>query len=162
MINQLIHLISQETLLFEEFLDLLEKQKAALVANDVTVLNQVTALQRDALRRSHELNRQRQALIEDIKRVNAVEGDLTVNRLLEFTNESQAEKLLKLKHVILDLNDQINETRNTNAMLLNQSRELIAHTMRALATMNAPQSTYARAGGAKPPQTATLAVDRRI
>jgi hypothetical protein len=155
-------LISRETLLFEEFLELLERQKTALVANDVATLNDVTARQREALHRSHELNRQREALIEDIKRDKAVEGDLTVAQLLEFTDESQAEMLLKLKHLILELNDKIHETRNSNALLLNQSREVISHTLAALASMNAPSGNYVGAGKSQPSQTATLAVDRRV
>ncbi|MBD3257652.1 hypothetical protein GF377_04410 [candidate division GN15 bacterium] len=162
MINKLIQLISQESLLFEEFLELLERQKEALVANDIDLLNRVVDQQRDALRRSHTLNRERESLIEEIKQANAVDGDLTVARLLEFADENQAERLLQLKNIILDLNDKINETRNANALLLNQSREFIAHTMTALAAMNAPEPNYARPGDAKTGQTAALSVDRRI
>ena len=161
MINRLIHLISQETLLFEEFLELLERQKQALVSNDTTLLTQTTELQRQKLRQSHTLNRQREELIEEIKQANAVEGDLTVARLLEFADDNQAERLKTLRQIILDLNDKINETRNANALLLNQSREFIAHTMAALASMNAPETGYVRGGPVNAKHSA-IAVDRRI
>jgi hypothetical protein len=161
MINRLIQLIGEEALLFEEFLDLLERQKQALVANDVALLNHTTDQQRQKLRQSHLLNQQREELIAEIKAANAVEGDLTVSRLLAFADENQAVRLLKLKQIILELNDKISETRNANALLLNQSREFIAHTMSALAAMNAPETSYAPGGKPKAGDGA-LAVDRRI
>ena len=66
MINQLIQIIGDEAVLFEEFLGLLDKQKKALVANDVEELDRVTELQRQKLSESQKLNRRREELIAAI------------------------------------------------------------------------------------------------
>lgn len=161
MINQLIQVIGQEARLFEDFLALLERQKQMLVSNDATSLNEVTELQRRKIQESQRLNRIREKLIKEIKARVAIEGDVTVNRLLEFADRDQAEHLLKLQEIIFSLNDRITEARNTNAMLLNQSREFISRTMQMLSRINNPDKTYDN-HGASSDAASTVAVDRRI
>jgi len=146
MINRLIEIISKEAALFETFLHLLQKQKEMLVSNDLTGLTDVTRQQQQKLMESRELNRQREDLVEAIKAANAIEGDLTVSRLLDLVDQAQADRLLHLRDVIVGINDQITAARNTNAMLVNQSREFIARTMAALAKINSPGGTYAPSG----------------
>jgi predicted transcriptional regulator len=160
MVNQLIDIISRETLLFEEFLELLERQKQMLVTNNADGLKEITELQRRKLHESYRLNRSREELVLRIKESNEIEGDVTVTRLLEFVDENQAARLMQLRETILGLNDKIAETRNTNAMLLNQSRDFISRTMTMLSTLNNPDTTY-RAGAKPSDAHATMLVDRR-
>jgi hypothetical protein len=161
MVNQLIDIISRETLLFEEFLELLERQKQMLVSNNVDGLNEITELQRAKLHESYRLNRSREELVRRIKESNVLDGDVTVSRLLEFVDENQAARLLQLRETILGLNNKITETRNTNAMLLNRSREFISRTMAMLSSLNNPDTTYRV--GAKPSDAhTTVMVDRRV
>jgi len=161
MVNQLIDIISQETLLFEEFLELLERQKHMLVTNNADGLSEITELQRRKLHESYRLNRSREDLIRRIKESHALDGDVTVTRLLEFVDENQAARLLQLRETILGLNNKITETRNTNAMLLNQSREFISRTMNMLSTLSSPDTTY-RAGAKPSDAHGTIMVDRRV
>jgi len=160
MINKLIQLIGREAALFESFLELLEEQKRMLVDNDAEGLRRVTEVQREKLVESQLLDKERQALIEEIGRTHDVDDDLTVSRLLEFTDRDQADRLQRLKELILDLNDRITRARNTNVMLLNQSREFIARTMTMLSKINHPENTYARNGAASTDASAVI-VDRR-
>jgi hypothetical protein len=161
MIDQLIQVISDEALLFEEFLQLLDRQKEALVANDIDRLNKVTQLQQQKLLESRTLDRRRDQLIAAIKADQAIEDDISVSRLLEFADADQSSRLTQLREAILDLNDRISETRNTNALLLNRSREYISRTMSMLARLHTPDKTYGRRG-ATGHESAALAVDRRI
>ncbi len=160
MINQLLQVIGQEAHLFEDFLALLDRQKQMLVSNDVTTLNEVTELQRQKILESQRLNRIREKLISEIKTEAAIEGDVTVARLLEFADRNQAERLLQLKEIIFSLNDRITEARNTNAMLLNQSRDFISRTMQMLSKINNPDKTYDHRGTA-PDGQSTIVIDRR-
>ena len=161
MINQLIQIINDEALLFEEFLQLLDEQKQALVANDSERLNRVTQLQQHKLCESSALNRKRNKAIEALQQANAIEGDVTVSRLLSYADEDQSQRLSQLRDAILDLNERINTARNTNAMLLNRSREFVSRTMSMLSRMHAPDQTYSRAGAA-PRDGQAVVVDRRI
>lgn len=161
MINELIQIISEEALLFEDFLKLLDRQQKMLVTNDVAGLNEVSALQQQKLIESQKLNRRREQVIAAIKSANAVEGDMTVARILEFADEDQAARLNRLRETIVNLNDSIGRARNTNAMLLNRSREYIARTMAMLSRVCNPDSTYDN-HGTSGEHRRSLAVDRRV
>ena len=161
MINQLIQIISDEALLFEEFLKLLDRQKDALVANDTERLNQTIELQQQKLLESQNLSRRREEVVAAIKKANAITGDVTVSRLLAYADEDQSQRLIKLQEILLGLNDRVTEARNTNAMLLNRSREFISKTMTMLSRLHSPDKTYGKRGAA-PQGHATIAVDRRI
>ncbi|HUV30190.1 MAG TPA: flagellar protein FlgN [Acidobacteriota bacterium] len=161
MLNRLIDIIGREAALFESFLELLDQQKRTLVSNHLEGLNEVTDKQREKLVESRLLSRERDELIRQIKAANSLEGDVTVTRLLEFADRDQAERLTQLREIILDMNDRIARARNTNAMLLNQSREFIARTMTALSKIKNPDHTYA-ADGAAAGKGSNVAVDRRV
>ena len=160
MINRLVNLISREASLFENFLELLNRQKETLVQNDLKALNEVTEKQHEKMVESQLLNKERESLIEEIRAANLIDGDVTVSRLLECADQNQAGRLTQLRETILDLNDRITEARNTNAMLLNQSREFIAKTMAMLSKINNPEHAYSR-DGAGGRHRANVAVDRR-
>lgn len=160
MIDRLITVISKEAAVFDTYLSLLEQQKEALVANDLDRLNAITARQREVIVQSRLLGMEREQLIERIRASHDIDGDLTLSRLLELVDDTQATQLTRLQELILGLNDQITDVRNTNAMLLNQSRESIASMMAMLARIQHPDNTYSRAGSG-PGRDAAMAVDRR-
>ncbi len=159
--DQLIDILGREAALFESFLQLLECQQQALVGNDAQELERLTVLQRDKLTESNSLHNQREKIIEAIKENNAIEGDLTVTRLLDMVDESQAEVLTRLRDAILTVNERILKTRNQNAMLLNKSREYISRMMKMLSRVGDPTPVYS-AGGIEQERRLNVAVDRRV
>jgi flagellar biosynthesis/type III secretory pathway chaperone len=161
MINKLIQVIAQEAQVFEEFLQLLDRQKEALVDNDTDLLNDVTAQQQKKLLESQTLNRSRETLIAEIKVTNAIEGDVTVTRLLEYADEDQSHRLGHLQEAIRELDDRVAEARNTNVMLLNRSREFISRSMTAFSQVSGPDKPYTSTG-AVPAEAAAVVVDRRV
>ncbi|PWB70670.1 hypothetical protein C3F09_08820 [candidate division GN15 bacterium] len=160
MIAKLIDIISKEAALFESFLELLERQKQMLVTNNVSGLNEITALQQEKLSESRALSRRREQLISRIRQDHTLDGDVTLARLAALADENQATRLMQLRSVILSLNEKINDARNTNAMLLNQSREFVARTMALLARMNSPEANYSGSGRSER-ATGTVMLDRR-
>ncbi|MFH1687358.1 MAG: flagellar protein FlgN [bacterium] len=159
-VEKLIDVIGQEAALFESFLDLLEQQQQALVTNDVDCLGRITDALREKTVHNQILNRQREEIIDDIRRVNAIEGDLSVGRLLALVEHQQADQLRHLRQVIFELHDKITDTRNHNATLINRSREYVAKTMSLLAKVGKPGSAYAATGASDTPDH-TVAVDWR-
>ncbi len=161
MIDQLIDIIGREATLFESFLALLENQQEMLIANDAEGLNEVTAQLRDKVHESAMLNKQREELVEQIRRDKSIEGDLNVTRLLDLVDDGQARQLIRLRELITALNDKITTTRNQNAMLLNQSREYIGKMMSMLSKLSHPEPAYSATGTGKQ-SSYNVAVDRRI
>lgn len=160
MINKLIDIIGREAAVFESFLSLLEKQQRMLVENNVDGLNEVTDLQRELMVKSQILNNQRLDVISQIKETQNIDGDLTVSRLIKLVEETQANRLSELRDSILNLNEKINKTRNSNAILLNRSREFINHTMEMLSKISAPQAGY-NSSGSSNSNNSNVMVDRR-
>ncbi|RME20659.1 MAG: hypothetical protein D6800_12930, partial [Candidatus Zixiibacteriota bacterium] len=99
-------------------------------------------------------------LIARIARENALDGDVTVSRLLAVANADQAEKLHRLRDLVFTLHEHIEKSRNRNAMLINQSRQIIAQTMNMLSRMHTPEGGYS-ADGSTHDNHATLVMDRR-
>lgn len=146
MINQLVNVIKSEAVLFESFLDLLAQQQTMLVNNDVDGLNRITAEQQEKTLESRRLSLKREQLVEEIRLANNIEGDLNVTRLLDLVDKNQADQLTKLRNVIFDLHQKINDTRDQNAMLLNRSRTYIRRMMEMLSKVDSPQADYGPAG----------------
>ncbi|HOD65426.1 MAG TPA: flagellar export chaperone FlgN [candidate division Zixibacteria bacterium] len=162
MVDRLIDIIGREAALFERFLLLLERQQRALVANDQEELTRVTDLQRETLAESRRLHEEREGVLADIRRTNAIEGDLTVTRLVAMVDADRADRLAALRGTILDLNERILRLRNQNVLLLNRSREYIRRTMELLSRIASPRAeTYAPAGAAGA-EARTVALDRRV
>ncbi len=160
MIDRLINIISREAALFETFLELFEQQKQALVKNDHAALTAITEKQHEKLAESRLLSREREEVIAFLKQEHALEGDLTVSRLIAVVDQDKADRLRQLRDTIASLNIQIVQTRNSNAMLLNQSREYVARTMAMLSKLSNPEPAYAKAGHTSDPSRA-VALDRR-
>jgi len=144
MIDELIDIIGKEAVLFESFLELLERQKQVLVANRVDDINQITAELQEKLSESRVLNRKREQVVARLKADNAIAGDITITRILSIADEDRGARLAHLRDVIVGLNTKINNARNTNALLLNQSRQFVEKTMSLLAKMHTPEPAYAR------------------
>lgn len=161
MINHLIDIISREARLFESFLNLLEQQKRALVANDLNELDRITRLQQDAMATSHRLNLERVRTVDAIKAERNFEQDLTISRLIALADSEQAARLKELRELLLSLNDKILEVRNTNALLINQSREMIARTMTMLSRSEHADNVYGR-DASRDERAIAVALDRRV
>ena len=160
MVNRLINIISKEAETFETFLSLLQRQKEMLIADDLDGLRDVTRRQQEATIESQRLAREREKVIDSLRADYAVSGDLTLSRLLELIDHQQAEQLSRLRDLIFSLNEEIIKVRNSNALLLNQSREYISRTMNMLSRIHQPSSTYDRPGRGDDRRNA-IAVDRR-
>jgi len=161
MINQLIDIIGREAACFEAFLRLLTEQKQALVNNDIGELNRLTHLQQNLVHESHTLNLGRETMIAQIRADRNLKEDLTISRLIAMADSDQAGRLRQLRDLLLGLNDQILQVRNTNAMLINQSREMISRTMAMLSRPEHPDATYAR-NARTTDRAVAVALDRRI
>lgn len=161
LIAQLIMILSREAAVFERFLELLQRQKSALVANDAETLRAITEQLRDKVAESRLLDRERQDLLTRIRAVDGLDDDLTVTRLVELADSQQAGQLQLLRETIADIHGRISEARTTNELLLNQAREYVAFTMKAIAHLHSPEPVYSRSGETDRAASA-VAVDRRI
>lgn len=160
MIGKLLDIIGREATLFESFLHLLDRQRDCLVRNDTEHLAELTELMREKVVESQLLNDQREQVIRELKAARAIDGDLTVSRLLEILDTQEAGQLQTLRDTIIELNKRISVTRQQNEVLLDRSRSYIQKTLELLAQLEEPTGVYLP-GGAPTTTNASLVVDRR-
>ena len=168
-VNELIETLNAEAALFETFLDLLDRQRDMVVANDTDGLVQVTEAQREKLAESKLLDRRRRELVELAGSENAISGDVNVARLLASVSHDDGTRLARVRDTILELSKQIEEGKERNRFLIDKSRELISSSLKSINRMTNPPekgSAYTRPGpmNNKIHQTnrISLALDKRI
>lgn len=160
---QLIKLIGEEVVIFSTFLEYLNQQQEALVANDLEGLERVTAQQEELAQRTNEIEQQRKQLVARISNdLHRNEDDLNLTELTKLVSAQQSEELHTLQETLLNLHSQISEQKSQNDFLIRKSMEYINGTMVALGLSNAAQSQNYTADPAPPKSTRAAAlVDRR-
>ncbi len=160
---QLIKLIGEEVVIFRTFLEYLNQQQEALVANDLEGLERVTAQQEELAQRTNEIEQQRKQLVARISNdLHRNEDDLNLTELTKLVSAQQSEELHTLQETLLNLHSQISEQKSQNDFLIRKSMEYINGTMVALGLSNAAQSQNYTADPAPPKSTRAAAlVDRR-
>ena len=168
-VNELIETLNAEAALFENFLDLLDRQRDMVVANDTDGLVRITEAQREKLAESKLLDRRRRDLVERVASENAISGDLNVTRLLDSVSQDDGTRLASVRDTIFELDRQIEEGKERNRFLINKSRELISSSLRSIDRMTNPPekgSAYTRPGPSSVKASHTnrisLALDKRI
>lgn len=158
--DRLISVIGDEAMLFEKFIELLERQQQALIRNDAEDLKAVTAQLQQVVAQSQRLEGARIRAVEEIRAAAGAEADLNVSRICEMADAARSSQLRSFRNTILDLYSRIEETRMRNGLLIEQSLEQIRATIEMLSRIPAQKETYQRQGGVSRSHAA-LGVDRR-
>ena len=161
-ILQLIKLIGDEVVIFRSFLDYLNQQQEALVANDIEALERVTAQQEELARKTTEIEQQRRELVAGISGdLDRNQEDLNLTELTKLVSAQQSEELHTLQETLLNLHEQISEQKSQNDFLIRKSMEYLNTTM---VQLGLTESTSSQSYSAEPtpPKTSRAAlVDRR-
>ncbi len=140
-ILQLIKLIGEEVVIFHTFLDYLNQQQEALVANDIEALEQVTAQQEELAQKTTDIEQQRRNLVADISvDLNRNQDDLNLTELMKLVNAQQSEELHALQETLLNLHTQISEQKTQNDFLIRKSMEYLNSAMVQLGLSPSSQS----------------------
>lgn len=145
--DRLISIIGDEALLFEKFLELLEQQQKTLIENDTDALNSVTARLQQVVSQSRELEAERVATVEEIRRQGGTGSDLNVARICDMADAARSGKLQAFRNTILDLYGRIEETRMRNGLLIEQSMEQIQNTLDMIGRIPAQKESCHKHGG---------------
>jgi len=160
-LDRLITVIGDEAVLFEQFLELLERQQNLLIANDVADLQEVTGRLQIVAMESRRLETERGRVVEEIRCANNSHDDLTVSRICSMADEARSSQLKLLRETVLNLYSRIEETRMRNALLIRQSLEQIQNTMETIGRIPAQKEIYQGRGGLAK-SFSPIGVDRRV
>ncbi len=161
LLDRLISVIGDEAVLFEKFLQLLERQQQALITNGTDELKAVTAQLQEVVSQSQRLEQQRVATVDEIREHGDSDTDLNVSQICEMADSARSNQLQTFRDTILGLYGRIEETRMRNGLLIEQSLEQIQNTVEVIGRIPAQKETYHKHGGYSK-ELNRLGVDRRV
>jgi hypothetical protein len=158
-ILELIKLIAEEVEIFEEFLNALERQQEALVANDLELLNQSTGELERLTLRTREIEQRREQLVAAVSEEHDLDRDgLNISQLSQLVSDTEAGELKKLQSTLLDLHEQIMLSKSRNEFLIRKSMEYVDNTLTEI-TGDRRQENYVPGQGTK--RHRSLSLDHR-
>lgn len=160
---QLIKLIGEEVHIFETFLEHLNRQQDALVANDITALEAVTRDQEELGLRTQQLEQERRALVTAIcGELKRGDSDITLSELRKLVSEPESMQIHAMQSTLLSLHDQIAKIKQRNDFLIRKSMEYITDTINHLGLAETPaKASYTVESVRTTPFVKTSLVDRR-
>ena len=152
-IIRLIKLIGEEVLIFETFLQYLNRQQEALVNNNLEALQTVTRDQEQLAQRTTQVEQERRNLVAEISfDLQRDHHDLTLTELTKLVSEPESNQIHALQTTLLGLHEQISTLKSRNDFLIRKSMEYINTTMSQMGLSDKvdkktyrPESTTAKA-----------------
>jgi flagellar biosynthesis/type III secretory pathway chaperone len=159
---ELIEVIGAEVGIFERFLQTLQRQQDALVDNNLDLLNETTAELEVLTSETKKAESRRQKLVAQVTQdLELSPEDINLSQLAALANASQASELSRLQQTLLDLHEQIQESKNRNEFLIKKSMEYLDATISQLSGEE-QSSTYQPDATAANGKRRPLSLDRKV
>ena len=121
-ILQLIELIGEEVVIFEKFVELLNRQQEALVANDMELLATVTQEQERLALATSQVEKRRAELVRTLSHeLNRDSNDINLTELAKLVAEPELNQLRTLQTTLIGLHNQISTIKSRNDFLIRKS-----------------------------------------
>jgi hypothetical protein len=162
-ILQLIRLIGEEVVIFETFVELLNRQQEALVANDMELLATITQEQERLALTTSQVEKRRTALVRTLSHeLNRDSKDINITELTKLVAEPELNQLHTLQATLKALHGQISTIKSRNDFLIRKSMEYINNTLTYLSAAGEKEATYAPDKNKRASNGRLAVVDRRI
>jgi hypothetical protein len=162
-ILQLIKLIGEEVVIFETFVELLNRQQEALVANDMELLATVTQEQERLALTTSMAEKRRAELVRTLSLdMNREPNDINLTELAKLVAEPELNQLRTLQETMTTLHSQISTIKSRNDFLIRKSMEYINNTLTYLSAAGEKEATYAPDKNKRVGSGRLAVVDRRI
>jgi len=159
--GQLVLCLKEQAEQFRIFLDLLVRQREALMARTTSELERIVAEQEQAIAAARRLEQHRRALTARLAALNGGhEGRLDLAGIKELVAASDASRLDQLFERLGDLQREIERRQKLNRTLIEHSMRCTTETLQWMARRVQPQPTYGQ-GHTPPAGPGRLAVNRR-
>lgn len=135
LINELIDVLSQEIICYEELLNVSKEKTDIIVEGNVLSLQTLTKREQEIVGKTIKFEKIREQIIKDIALVlNENKDTLTISRLIEKLNNTvdEGQKLREVQEKIQSILSELKRINDQNKLLLNQSIEMIDYTINAL------------------------------
>ena len=148
LIMKLIEVINDEVRIFNELLETLQDEQAALVADDLEAIETTAAKKQAAVVAGRELETRRTVLVSELSgalNVSPQKADLTC--LIDaLDGGEEGEELARMREVMLELNGKIRDTNENNAFLIRQSMRYTDRCLDILTGQSEQRRMYGKFG----------------
>jgi flagellar FlgN protein len=166
--RELVDCLNRQAEGLNQFLELLSRQRDALVARNPRDVDRVTRELEQALTTSQKLEQARKTLTAKLSaclQANLVPGDAareagTLSELSLLVAASEASELASVQTRLRSLHREMDRRRRLNSALIEESLRCTGETLQWIAQSRVRPSTYSHPGG-KPSAQTQLAVNRR-
>ncbi|ADH60315.1 FlgN family protein [Thermoanaerobacter mathranii subsp. mathranii str. A3] len=126
--QKLIEVLRGETEIYKVLLDLAIKKTDVIIAGKIKELDKIVQMEKQLVKKLMELEGQREDILEKID----LEGEVTINDLIETVFPEEAENLKAIKYNLADILKKLNERNKLNAALLEQALEYVNYTIQTI------------------------------
>lgn len=159
--EELIGCLQMQAEQFRLFLELLARQRDALVRRDTSGLDRIVAEQEAAISESRKLEQHRQALTARLTAALGEEGDAsTITGLAQLVAASDASRLTEMQEMLGGLQREIERRKRLNQTLIEQSMRCTGEALKWIAQRMRPQPVYGPRGATSGPGSGQIAVNR--
>jgi hypothetical protein len=142
-LHDLTSILSNEEQVFHDYLELLSLQQEYLIKNNLAgikaTIEQINMLAQDAI----NLENKRRKVIARLSELAHLRPDeLNITKLLKKFKGPKFDELERLKDAIIKINERVQDQKNRNELLINQSMGMITQTMQFIHNAGNPKVTY--------------------
>ncbi|MEW5875955.1 MAG: flagellar protein FlgN [Candidatus Zixiibacteriota bacterium] len=142
-VEQLVAVVAEEAEHCERLLGLMKRQQEHLVSGDTGAIEINVREQEMALRRSHDLERRRQRLVDAIAQEQGMGGEKPdLARIIATVSNDYGRRLTELRTSMKKSIERLSKTKEQNRMLIEQSLGNINEFIRLIAAANGPSPEY--------------------
>jgi flagellar biosynthesis/type III secretory pathway chaperone len=147
LLTKLSGLLEQETELYQALLAAIDKEKRAVIATDLTKLNETTKVKENLLLKLRILDEQRSHLLRKLADVLHQPMEvLSLKRLSQMVEAPYASRLERCRTRLVSLIAKIQDANHRNRDLFSHSLELVKGSMNLLNNLMASSPVYFRTG----------------
>ncbi len=151
LIENLVDVLEEQSVLYDELLALAKEKKQVIINNDVELLQKFTAAEVVITNKAQRLEKTRMESVSDIALVlGRSEKDLTVYKIVELVNTEEDKKnLLRVAEKIGKTIDELRETNDRNNSLLKTALEYIDYNLNVVRSMSGETTDNYKANNTK-------------
>lgn len=159
--EELVACLTQQAEQFQSFLELLTKQRDALVRRDADELDRIATAQEQAAFESRRLEQKRRALTAKLAADlgEGVDGQ-TVSGIAQLVAASDASRLSEMREMLQGLQQEIERRKRSNQRLIEQSMRCTGEALKWMAQRMRPQPVYGPRGARPAPGSGPIAINR--
>ncbi|MBM3328383.1 MAG: flagellar protein FlgN [Calditrichaeota bacterium] len=162
LIDRLIALIREEEHVLEEFLDCLNRQREAIIQNQMDAFDTSVREQESLIGRIRQLEDGRIKVVKEVAAAAGTEDDITITRLIELNLGESSDDLKSLKTVLSRLVEKVRKANRVNQYLIKRSLSFIERNIDLFIDEGDTAMVYQPNGARRSRGTPHLILDRRL